>query len=160
MSLDDRLAVGPRVFGVYRGVLVSGFGDERPNAPAQRFHRGWDVAATTGTAIRALGRGVVVRVRDFDSVSGYHQEITVYYETALCYVLHGHVYRDLPLKVGAKFGAGDILAYVGTSRDAMGTKPHLHAQAWKTWAAASVYSASGAIDPGRVERWYAGGVHD
>jgi murein DD-endopeptidase MepM/ murein hydrolase activator NlpD len=155
--MDERLAVGPRVFGVYKGKLVSGFNHSRPNAPAQRLHKGWDVVAATGTYIRALGDGVVIRVRDSDSVSGYHQEITVYYESAKTYVLHGHVARGIPLRAGREFRQGDILGAVGTSYDAMGTSPHLHAQCWKTDAGMRNYSADSAIDPQRVEDWYEDG---
>jgi murein DD-endopeptidase MepM/ murein hydrolase activator NlpD len=104
-----------------------------------------------------LGDGLVVRVRDNDSVSGYHQEITVWYETANTYVLHGHVRQGIPLRVGAKFRQGDVIAAIGTSYDAMGTTPHLHCQCWKDRSSMLSYSAASAIDPGRVETWYGDG---
>jgi murein DD-endopeptidase MepM/ murein hydrolase activator NlpD len=95
-----------------------------------------------------------VRVRDHNSVSGYHQEITVLYDSASAYVLYGHVGRGIPRRVGDILHQGDIIAAVGTSYDAMGTKPHAHIQAWKTKAEMLSYSANGAIDPQRVENWY------
>ncbi len=157
MPKDERLAIGPRVLGVYKGRLVSGFNDHRPSAPAQRIHKGWDVAAPQGTSIRALGNGEVVRVRDHDSVSGYHQELTVWYWSARAYVLHGHIQRGIGLRKGQVFKQGDLLALVGSSYDAMGTAPHLHAQAWKDLAAMLSYSATAAIDPQRIENWYRDG---
>lgn len=153
---DPRLEVGPRIFGVYRGSLVSGFREYRASAPAQPIHAGWDIAAPTGTNIRALGRCEVVRVRDNDSVSGYHQEITVWYPSAMAYVLYGHVRRGIIHRVGDEIAQGDIIAQVGTSYDAMWTTPHLHAQCWKYWSQAAAYSNAAAIDPARVRRWYGG----
>jgi hypothetical protein len=99
----------------------------------------------------------VVRVRDNDSVNGYHQEITVWYETAEAYMLYGHARRGIPHSVGRFFQQGDILASVGTSYDAMGTTPHFHCQAWKARAHMLSYSASAAIDPQRLENWYRDG---
>ncbi len=154
---DIRLSVGPRVLGVFRGRLVSGFNDYRPNAPAQPVHKGWDIAAPTGVYARALGSGEVVRVRDRDSVSGYHQEVTVWYASALTYCLYGHVRQGIRLAAGDQFLQGDILAAVGTSYDAMGTTPHFHCQAWKDRDAMLSYSAAGAIDPQRLETWYLDG---
>jgi murein DD-endopeptidase MepM/ murein hydrolase activator NlpD len=145
------------VFGTYRGRLVSGFGQYRPSAPAQKTHAGWDVAAGTGTYGRALGLCEVVRVRDNDSVSGYHQEITVWYESARAFVLYGHVLRGIPHRVGDQLDQGDIVASVGTSYDAMGTLPHFHVQAWKTRQGMLSYSAGLAISPGRLEVWYQDG---
>lgn len=155
--MDKRLAVEPRVFGIFRGRLVSGYGAYRPSAPAQKRHAGWDVAAPTGTYARALGGGEVVRVRDFNSVSGYHQEVTVWYASANAYALYGHAKAGIPLRVGDLFHQGDMLAAVGTSVDAMGTTPHFHVQCWKTKAAMLAYSADSAIDPARVENWYRDG---
>ncbi len=157
MAKDPRLATGPRVFGTYKGRLVSGFGAVRPSAPAQKTHAGWDVAAATGTYGRALGDCEVVRVRDNDSVSGYHQEITVWYESALAYVLYGHVLRGIRHRPGDPLAQGDVIASVGTSYDAMGTLPHFHVQAWKTRQGMLSYSAGLAISPGRLEVWYADG---
>lgn len=155
--MDPRLAVGPRVLGIFKGRLVSAFNDHRPNAPAQIYHKGWDVAAPPGVFCRALGAGEVVRVRDNDSVSGYHQEITVFYSSATAYALYGHVARGLTLRPGTLFKQGDILARVGTSYDAMGTTPHAHVQVWKGRLDMLNYSASGAIDPQRLENWYRDG---
>lgn len=153
-ELDERLTP-PRVFGIYRGRLVSGFNHWRPGAPAQQLHKGWDVAAATGTNIRALGRCRVVRARDHHSVSGYHQEVTVWYESAMAYTLYGHVGEGLRVGVGDELDQGDIIATVGTSRDAMGTAPHAHIQCWKTTPAMQLYSNDLAIDPARIRSWYA-----
>ncbi len=156
MPVDPRLAVRPRCFGIYGGRLVSGYLDYRPNAPAQPLHYGWDVAAEPGVYIRALGRCEVVRARDFDSVRGYHQEVTVWYESAMTYVLYGHVARGLPHRVGDVLGQGDVIASVGTTYDAMGTAPHAHIQVWKDRPSMEGYVNTAAIDPARVRRWYGG----
>lgn len=113
------------------------------------------MVAATGTNVRALGEGVVVRSRDHDSVSGYHQEVTVWYEAAFAYTLYGHLLANSLLPVGKRFGQGDILGQIGTSRDAMFTVPHAHIQCWKDKSAMVGYNNLAAIDPARVRNFYA-----
>ncbi len=96
-------------------------------------------------------------MRDHDSVSGYHQEITVFYLSALCFALYGHVARGLTRRVGDLVHQGDLVAKVGSSYDAMGTTPHAHVQVWKSRASMQAYSAGGSIDPQRLEDWYSDG---
>jgi murein DD-endopeptidase MepM/ murein hydrolase activator NlpD len=144
------------MFGIYQGRLTSWFNHYRPNAPAQPLHKGWDVCAAPGTFIRALGRCQVVRVRDFDTVGGYHQEVSVYYPDAIAWVLYGHVMQGIVVKVGQQLRPGDVIARVGTSYDAMGTTPHAHVQCWKDKANLIGYSNATAFDPARVRNFYGG----
>jgi murein DD-endopeptidase MepM/ murein hydrolase activator NlpD len=144
---------------VENGRLVSAFNDYRPNAPAQVYHKGEDVGAPTGSRVFALASGTVIRSRDNDQVSGYHQELTVEYDVSAIsahvekvYVLYGHMGRGTLLPLGAKVKRGTVLARVGTSYDAMNTAPHAHVQMWVSHRAALNYDNAAAIDPEPIRK--------
>lgn len=142
-------AEGLWLWGVEDGWVISGFHMYRDYAVAQTIHAGLDIRMFTGQAIFALARGTVYRVRDFASVAGYFQEITVYYPSVDKYVLYGHVLRGVSNlhAPGDAVEPGDILAYCGTSEDALGDYPHVHVQVWPDRASADAYDNDAAIDP-------------
>jgi hypothetical protein len=136
-------------WGVPNGRL--GYGFNPPN------HYGEDVKQSPGTVIRALHSGCVYRVRDHNSVSGYHQEITVRYNAkgsmGRRWVLYGHVKEGSMRRNGSCFRRGDILARIGTKYDGSGI-PHAHVQVWKREYAARYYNNGAAVNPAPVRKKY------
>jgi hypothetical protein len=142
------------MWGVEGGWIISGFNHRRPWAVAQTVHRGEDVRTLPGQMIFAMDRAEVIRVRDFGSVGGYHQEITLFYPSVQRYVLYGHVQRGVSQfrRPGQVLQAGDLIAFAGTSADALHDYPHVHVQVWSSRAAADRYDNAAAIDPAPVRR--------
>jgi murein DD-endopeptidase MepM/ murein hydrolase activator NlpD len=102
------------------GKVTDGYGwRTHPITGKRQFHEGIDIAASSGTAVRAAASGTVT----FAGWSnGYGRLVVVGhgegYETK-----YGHLSRYAVSK-GAKVSKGDTLGYVGQSGDATG--PHLH----------------------------------
>ena len=145
-------------WGIAGGRVISPYGARRPGAYAQRIHKGEDVGCETGTPVRALGDATVYRVRDNGSVSGYVQEVTLYYPSVGRYVLYGHVRRGIPVRVGERVRRGDLFARCGTISDASGGVPsrgapaHIHVQVWSMRGATDYYNNDAALDPEPTRR--------
>ena len=102
------------------GRLTSGFGERAdPFTETTRFHRGIDIAAASGTPIRAARSGTVV----FSGrLAGYGN--TIILEHAGGYrTLYGHASRNL-VKEGEAISAEQVIGEVGSSGRSTGT--HLH----------------------------------
>jgi len=103
-----------------KGWLTSYFGVRKgPFSGRERMHEGLDIAANTGTAVRATADGVVVRAR-IDSTFG-----------KMVMIDHGYGYRTiyahnsrLRVKAGSRVKRGDPIAEVGNTGRSTG--PHLH----------------------------------
>jgi murein DD-endopeptidase MepM/ murein hydrolase activator NlpD len=120
------------------GAVSSSFGHRAdPFNGKLRHHAGLDIAAPTGTPIRAVeggevvlsgqrrGYGNVVMVRHDDGTTG----------------LYAHC-RDLHVSKGARVQAGQDIATVGSTGRATG--PHLHFE---------LRTESGAVDPQALYEW-------
>ena len=104
------------------GRFTNGFGrNRRAMGGTSVHHTGIDIAAPSGTPIRASGEGRVVQVGRF---GGYGRFVRIRHggnvETT-----YGHLsrYADV-LKVGQKVRQGQVIGYVG--RSGRTTGPHLH----------------------------------
>ena len=145
-------------WGVTGGHVISHYNAYRPGAYAQTRHKGEDVGCTPGVAVKALASGRVHRVRDYGSVSGYVQEVTIYYPSVAKYVLYGHVQRGVPVRVGQAVQRGQLIARCGTISDASGGVPsrgvpaHIHVQVWQSRVATDYYNNNAAINPEPVRR--------
>lgn len=103
-----------------KGWLASYFGVRKdPFNGRERMHEGLDIAANTGTAVRATADGVVVRSR-IDSSFG-----------KMVMIDHGYGYRTiyahnsrLLVKTGTRVKRGDKIAQVGNTGRSSGS--HLH----------------------------------
>ncbi|MES2547593.1 MAG: M23 family metallopeptidase [Pseudomonadota bacterium] len=86
-----------------------------------KAHRGVDMAAPTGTRIKASGNGVV----DFvGRKGGYGNVIVLKHENGISTV-YGHLSRFTPgLRRGMQVAQGDIIGFVGMT--GLATGPHLH----------------------------------
>jgi len=86
-----------------------------------RPHLGVDLAAPTGTPIRAAGDG---RVQNLGWQGGYGKVIFLQHDGGYTTV-YGHLSRfNTSLKRGSRVKKGDVIGYVGMTGDATG--PHLH----------------------------------
>lgn len=102
--------------------ITSGFGMRlHPIKGYNKYHKGVDLAAATGTAIKAAGDGVIVRL-------GYYGEYGNFikirhsngYETA-----YAHMSKYAKgLSVGSRVSQNQVIGYVGTTGSSTG--PHLH----------------------------------
>jgi murein DD-endopeptidase MepM/ murein hydrolase activator NlpD len=102
--------------------ITSGYGMRlHPIKGYNKYHKGVDLGAPTGTAIKAAGSGVIVKY-------GYYGEYGNFvkirhsngYETA-----YGHLSRyEKGLSVGSRVTQNQVIGYVGSTGSATG--PHLH----------------------------------
>ena len=102
--------------------VTSGYGMRlHPIKGYNKYHKGVDLGAPTGTAIKAAGDGVIVKY-------GYYGEYGNFvkirhssgYETA-----YGHLSRYVKgLSVGSRVTQNQVIGYVGSTGSATG--PHLH----------------------------------
>lgn len=102
--------------------VTSGFSLGRFHPVLQRIraHKGVDMAAPTGTRIRASGDAVV----DFVGNKGGYGRVIILKHPDGIKTVYGHLSRFANIKVGQKINQGDIIGYVGKS--GLATGPHLH----------------------------------
>jgi hypothetical protein len=115
---------GPFILPVTGGRRTSHFGDRRTyryvdGASANAVHWGIDIAAPTGTPIRAGGAGRVVMVAD-RVISG---KTVVLEHLPGVYGLHYHL-EETRVAVGDTVEATDVIGTVGAT--GLATGPHLH----------------------------------
>ncbi|MEO1015322.1 MAG: M23 family metallopeptidase [Pseudomonadota bacterium] len=104
-----------------RGRISGVFGSQRIlNGEPKRFHSGLDIAAPTGTAIRAPAAGIVRLA-----------ETGMYFEGGLVLLDHGHWLESaflhmsrIDVEPGQRVEKGDVIGAVGMTGRATG--PHLH----------------------------------
>jgi murein DD-endopeptidase MepM/ murein hydrolase activator NlpD len=102
--------------------ISSVFGRRRhPVLGVWKSHKGTDYAASSGTPVRAIGEGVVVRA---NYNRGYGNVVEIRHRNG--YVTrYGHLRGFVRgLRVGRRVGIGETIAYVGST--GMSTGPHLH----------------------------------
>jgi murein DD-endopeptidase MepM/ murein hydrolase activator NlpD len=122
-GLDDKLEILARTPSIHpcRGRVTSGFGYRK--SPFKRkklsFHKGYDIAAKSGTPIKATADGVVI-------FAGYKgplgRLITIDHGNRIT-TSYGHA-RKLLKKKGDVVKRGDIIAKVGTSGRTTGSHVH------------------------------------
>jgi len=95
-----------------------------PITGGHEFHKGLDLEAKTGDAIRAAADGVVLR-SEFDG-GGYGNVVDVDHGNGYI-TRYGHASKLL-VKVGDLVHAGDTIAQVGSTGHSTG--PHLHFEVW------------------------------
>ncbi len=107
------------------GRITSGFGTRmHPLLGYARFHRGIDVAAVSGTAIRAAADG---RVSYAGWRGGYGRQVALAHEGGLA-TSYSHMSRILA-HPGDSVRRGQVIGFVGSS--GLSTGPHLHFEASK-----------------------------
>lgn len=102
------------------GRISSGFGKRSsPTAGASTYHKGIDIAASSGTPILAAAAGEVVTAAYSSSAGNY---IMLSHGNRL-YTVYMHCSR-LAVKEGDTVTAGQVIGYVGST--GISTGPHLH----------------------------------
>jgi murein DD-endopeptidase MepM/ murein hydrolase activator NlpD len=111
---------GGRFIAPTSGRRSSGFGMRRhPVLGSTRMHNGIDIAAPTGTPIRASASGTVVSA---SSMRGYGNTVIIDHGGGFS-TLYGHCSR-LFVRAGQRVNQGDRIAAVGST--GLSTGPHLH----------------------------------
>ena len=103
--------------------ISSGFslGRFHPVLQRMRAHKGVDMAAPTGTRIKASGDAVV----DFVGQKGGYGNVIVLKHPNGVSTVYGHLSRFMSgLHRGKKIAQGEVIGYVGMS--GLATGPHLH----------------------------------
>jgi murein DD-endopeptidase MepM/ murein hydrolase activator NlpD len=85
-----------------------------------RAHKGVDLAAATGTPIKAVGDGKVV----FAGRKGGYGNVVILQHGNRYTSLYAHMSRFNAKKVGQHIRQGDVIGYVGST--GLATGPHLH----------------------------------
>ncbi|MDB4875918.1 MAG: Peptidase [Gemmatimonadetes bacterium] len=94
---------------------------EHPILGGWRQHKGTDYAASTGTPVRAIGDGVVVRA---GWGNGYGNLLEIRHRNGFV-TRYGHLSRYASgIRVGTHVGIGQTVAFVGST--GLATGPHLH----------------------------------
>ncbi len=96
-------------------------GREHPILGGWREHKGTDYAAATGTPVRAIGDGVVIRE---GWGNGYGNMIEIRHPNGFV-TRYGHLSRFMSgVHVGSRVTIGQTVAFVGST--GLATGPHLH----------------------------------
>ncbi len=105
----------------------TGFGWEPPLGSCAHFHRGIDIVAPAGTAIRAAGPGTVVFVgyNPYDRPSDPAWIVILSHPNGLT-TWYAHMQPRIPagISTGASVSAGQVVGYEGNTGNSTG--PHLH----------------------------------
>lgn len=102
------------------GPVVSGFGNRNnPIGGGTGFHAGLDIAASSGTPIRACRSGTVV-IAGWQG--GYGNAVVIDHGGGMA-TLYGHQ-SQIAVSVGEQVLAGEVIGYVGSTGNSTG--PHLH----------------------------------
>lgn len=110
----------PLVFPVMSPTLTSSFGPRvHPLRGFSKEHTGIDLAAPTGSLVRALRQGTVTFA---DTYSGYGRVVTLKHKGGFT-SNYAHL-SEILVKPGQKVPAGKVIGRVGQTGSATG--PHLH----------------------------------
>lgn len=108
-------------------VMTQGFGctdlalePPDPGCPGGHFHSGLDLAAATGTPVRAAATGLVVLAAA--DAGGYGKHVVIDHGGGIS-TLYGHL-SEMAVQAGQLVLAGDAIGKVGSTGNSTG--PHLH----------------------------------
>ena len=103
----------------------TGFSWEPPLGNCRHFHKGIDIAAPLGRAIRASGAGLVIIAgpNPYERGSNRAWLVAIAHSSELI-TWYGHLKTNIPVKVGQHVKAGQIIGYEGMTGRTTG--PHLH----------------------------------
>lgn len=104
------------------GTVGDGFGAARPGG---RKHKGIDIAASTGTPVRAAAAGAVIG-RGYDVGAGNYINLG-HSGSAVQKTKYFHL-SDFAVGHGAPVQQGQVIGYVGSTGNSSG--PHLHFEVW------------------------------
>ena len=97
------------------------YGRKHPILNKIRAHHGVDYAASTGTAIKAVGKGKVI----FKGRKGGYGRVIILQHGSKYTTLYAHMSSyNKKLKKGSRVSQGQTIGYVGSS--GLATGPHLH----------------------------------
>ena len=120
----SRAEIGINLVRPISGVITSRFGPRWGSV-----HKGLDIAAPTGTTIKAAATGTVTFVRYSNSGLGNHLKIS---HSNGVETVYGHCSK-LYVKEGQQVNQGDSIAAVGSTGNSTG--PHLHLEVRKNGVA-------------------------
>ena len=100
-----------------KGRISSRYGSN--SSVRDHTHKGVDIAATTGTAIKATASGTI----SFSGTNGGYGKLVIINHGNGVETYYGHCSK-LYKSVGTKVNAGDVIAAVGSTGNSTG--PHLH----------------------------------
>ena len=130
-ALEERLrqAIDKSKISISKGILrwpldgrlSQGYGKPNWNA-VYDFHNGIDIAAPTGTPIKAALGGKIIEWGDNGRYS-YGKWIAIEHSSFSIVTLYGHLSLQ-KVSVGQEVKTGDIIGYVGST--GYSTGPHLH----------------------------------
>lgn len=102
------------------GTITSSCGKRKnPILNKEEFHDGLDIAAEVGTDVTAVKSGVVMTVRNSDTLG-----LVLEYETKDGFLIRYAHLQKIFVKKGEKIKQGQIVAKVGST--GLSTGPHLH----------------------------------
>lgn len=117
---DSRLADIPTIWPV-QGEVTAGFGERvDPFSGEEAFHPGVDIAAPSGTPVRAAADGIVIGAGREEA--GYGNEIVIDHGFGIA-TRYGHLRRIFVVE-GQEVRQGQVIGAVGMTGRATG--PHLH----------------------------------
>ena len=119
VALAQRFDHIPSIIPV-RGIIGYNYGTRKdPITGKSDFHTGIDIAAPTGTEVKAPADGVVTKAGRF---TGYGKTIMISHGGEVV-TLYGHL-DSFKSRIGDRVKRGDVIGYVGSTGRSTG--PHLH----------------------------------
>ncbi|MBO5064903.1 MAG: M23 family metallopeptidase [Clostridia bacterium] len=116
----NNYSLNQQMFTPVKGRITSEYGVRiHPIKENLSFHSGIDIAAQKGTPIKSAFNGVITE-SEYDEWNGYH--IKIQHDNGVMTV-YCHC-DELLAEKGAKVGAGEVIATVGSTGSSTG--PHLH----------------------------------
>lgn len=118
------------------GRMSSSFGYRtHPILGFRRLHKGMDIAAPTGTPIRAANDGTVA----FSGRNGGYGNYVRINHGGGIQTAYGHMSR-IAVRNGVRVSRGQVIGYVGST--GMSSGPHLHYELWRNGVAVNPRSVS------------------
>ena len=118
--MDESESRGVSFVWPVEGKVTDAFGwRTHPITGKSQFHKGIDIAAPTGTPVRAVAAGTA----EFTGWSEGYGRIVIISHGEECRTKYGHL-SGYAVSSGQKVARGEIIGYVGESGNAIG--PHCH----------------------------------
>lgn len=126
--------------GIYTQPLFGG---------ARTLHVGVDLGGPAGTAVHAFAGGEVIHAGTNPAAGDYGPTLVTAHEVdgRPLYALFGHLSAASLARspVGRRFGAGDVLGWLGEPHENGGWPPHVHVQL--AWERPETHDLPGAVRP-------------
>jgi len=116
-------------YGEDRKKLFENFGIERFTKNGKTLHAGIDIFMPASSKVSLPEDAMLIESKKDSEIGGYGHYLI--YECTNAFLLFGHIYPKVNLRVGEIYNKGEIIAQLANIEDNGGYLPHLHFQVLK-----------------------------